>query len=1273
MRHQAVGVQAAPITRAALAELLARLRRVAAGGVVPEEVFAAQAQRLGLGDVERERLREELVRLGVPVQKTVAHTNIDRPDVKKVARNREENVHPRLAPVAALLGRYADAEGCVTARALEGVVRLAGLNAREAAALRGAATVRAEEGSTQTTVEVVPVAGHDGSGTVEGARAAGQTMAAENSPAAGQPSAAEALPAAVEFPSTKERNTEEWPDGPGDEPMLEPSEAVVPTGTGLAAAVAAARAVMREDRFRRWPEKYLLTAEEEVGLGVLVRGGCASGMGEEPDQETLNALPPDNIRICARDCLVLHNQRLVRSMIPRYLDQGLDYGDLFQHGVLGLMRAARKFNPAKGFKFSTYATWWIRQSITRAIADEGALIRIPVHMHEQIRKVANAERSLAAQGRPATVADVAVLCDLSLQKVEEARRLSRRTDSLDRVIGDGTTLGDFVGRTRPLASVEDGVLNALLAEDAMAVVNTFTGRDHRVLVRRLGLDGDEPSTLEELGREFGVTRERIRQLEVKLRPELQERLRKARLLGLRAVAPHEKPESTGNGNASAAARAVLAARRARTGRDQPGAGEDQNAGVAASTFAARPPATPPRGEAETVVPAENGSVAEAVREGAVPAVPQQTMPTLEVTAVPDTEAVAASHESAGDFGATADVPDWDRACRLAKAPSGQAWLAEYALAAVGHQGLIVFLGQPEADAVVRIAREREPADLLVLTALEMLRHVFDSVAQAGLGPEDFFDRPVEALCGVTPRSYLASKPLVHGNSRLAVRDALREFVAAERPRPGPVQEREHGEAAMKLDAHPEVGAAVREVPPAGAEEEQPIKVGELPSGETTTGATVGTPQYTADWDRALELTQPPFGGGVAWLADYALLAVGHLELSVLLGSPATGAVVRAARQGAMLNRHVVRALEVLDVVFNAVKELGLRPEHFFERPSEALVGVTPKAYLAARPLVGSESRLAVRDALREFVDVQTARKESVPEVDDVSAPEDPPVDAGEQLAPSSVEAGQPPVHAAAGSAAQTQPAHPPVDVDQLLSEAQAQHESEVARLVREHERRLTEERRVADECLAAAQADTERQLDAQEQELLNRVDRALELREKQLLRRADERVARLEYEHREAILAATRRAEQAEEAASTDADERASRFRARAEAAEQRLRRYREEGEERIAGLEARLRQAESQLIARDRAVYETGQRAAAGVAEAQQRAEAAEQRAAALVTAAKLAEARAADAEKRAAARLAQTEHDAWVRITELQAQLAELQSAAAGRATLRDRWRRP
>ncbi|AXE81552.1 hypothetical protein C5746_36590 [Streptomyces atratus] len=216
----------------------------------------------------------------------------------------------------------------------------------------------------------------------------------------------------------------------------------------LTDAVAAALTVLANDRFRRRPDMHLLSAEAEVGLAVLVRGG-PDRMAEEPDDETLSGLPSDDLRIRARDCLVLHNQRLVHKMVPRYLEQGLDYDDLFQHGALGLMRAARKFDPAKGFKFSTYATWWVRQSISRGIADEGAVIRIPVHMHEQVRKVALAERTLAMQGRPAGVADVAVYCDMTMQKVEEARKLSRRTDSLDRVIGDGVTLGDFIEWTNP--------------------------------------------------------------------------------------------------------------------------------------------------------------------------------------------------------------------------------------------------------------------------------------------------------------------------------------------------------------------------------------------------------------------------------------------------------------------------------------------------------------------------------------------------------------------------------------------------------------------------------------------------------------------------------------------------------------------------------------------------------------------------------------------------------------------------------------------------------
>jgi RNA polymerase primary sigma factor len=137
-------------------------------------------------------------------------------------------------------------------------------------------------------------------------------------------------------------------------------------------------AVLREDRFRRHPGNNLLTAEAEVGLAVLLRGGT-DRVGQEPEGEELGGLPPDDIGVRAWDCLVLHNQRLVHSLIRSCLDQGLEYEDLVQHGVLGLMRAARKFDPAKGYKFSTYATWWVRRSVSRAIADEGALIRVPVN------------------------------------------------------------------------------------------------------------------------------------------------------------------------------------------------------------------------------------------------------------------------------------------------------------------------------------------------------------------------------------------------------------------------------------------------------------------------------------------------------------------------------------------------------------------------------------------------------------------------------------------------------------------------------------------------------------------------------------------------------------------------------------------------------------------------------------------------------------------------------------------------------------------------------
>ncbi|WP_433496730.1 sigma-70 family RNA polymerase sigma factor [Sphaerimonospora sp. CA-214678] len=212
------------------------------------------------------------------------------------------------------------------------------------------------------------------------------------------------------------------------------------------------------------------------------------------------------------------------SIILGYLGQGLEEEDLLQHGILGLIHAARKFDPLKGNKFSTYATWWIRQSITRAIADEGAAIRIPVHMHERIRKVAAAESALRQAGKPATAVDVALATGLDVRAVDEVRVLSKVTDSLDRIVGDGANLGDFLSLPDPTPGPEER-LQEMLSEQAVEEwLAPLPDKEADILRRHLGLNGDEPQTLEQIGRHYGVTRERIRQLEVRALAQIRERL-----------------------------------------------------------------------------------------------------------------------------------------------------------------------------------------------------------------------------------------------------------------------------------------------------------------------------------------------------------------------------------------------------------------------------------------------------------------------------------------------------------------------------------------------------------------------------------------------------------------------------------------------------------------------------------------------------------------------------------------------------------------------------
>ncbi|MET9981032.1 sigma-70 family RNA polymerase sigma factor [Streptomyces rochei] len=1032
----------------------------------------------------------------------------------------------------------------------------------------------------------------------------------------------------------------------------------------LADAVAAAHAVLERDRRERRPGSRLLDAQTEVGLAVLLRGG-PERIGVEPSEDELKALAPEDLRVRARDCLVVHNQRLVHSLVRAHLEQGLDYDDLVQHGCLGLLRAARKFDASKGFKFSTYATWWIRQSITRAIADEGALIRIPVHMHEQVRKVARAERTLSGQGRPATAADVAVACDLTVQKVEEIRKVSRRTDSLDRVIGDGATLADFVGRAHTLPSVEQQVLQAQYTQDVLNVVDTFTEREARILVRRLGLDGDDTLTLDELGREFGVSRERIRQIERKTRPLFLERLRKAGLVGVDAVCEESERAAEQAAEAERTARFARATRAARSAR----------ARLAFRRLRAERLVRIAREQAR--------AAAEPVRAVRVEQPGEHRGVRNEETEPENT--VVAADEGLPDQGVAAD---WEEACRLAQAPVDQVgWLAEYVRTAVGDAGLVSLLGQPGADLVARNLRDGVPLSRPVLTALELLRRVLDAVAAAGRRPEDFFERAAESLRGVAPRSYVEGSPLVNGEARLAVRDALREFLAA--------APREESETALGVS---EQAAGEKEAGEREQSTEEPQKSEQtVPEPEPepepepamsrvavrTAERPAPAPQTTADWEKARALTQPPLGGGVAWLAEYALLALGHPQLSVLLGPSAIDGVVRAARERGTLDRPVVEALELLKEICDTVKHRTMRPERFFERPADALSGATPRAYLAAKPLVRAESRLAVREALREFVVARPVR------------PDPAPADGGTGTGMSGSPAAGPRDPRPASSDAVGTPAEqPPVDVEALLAEAGARHQDDIARLVREHEDRLDQERRDAERRVTAVQAEAERRLDALEDELLHRADRSRDRHAQHVRRQAEERLAHLRAQHQEAYEAVLRRAQRAEEAArqAVDTDRRADEL-------EQRLRDYRDGAEARITALEARLRQAQeaaaglevrlrtAEEIAAERERAATSARdeyrrgAQVRIAEVEARLREAEEALAQRELFVEAARRSAEETEQRARQRIAQSEHDAWLRITDLQTQLsnaqAELaavhaQEAARNRSTLRDRWRR-
>jgi RNA polymerase sigma factor (sigma-70 family) len=298
-----------------------------------------------------------------------------------------------------------------------------------------------------------------------------------------------------------------------------PSEAVERPATDLDEVAASADLVrVYLNEIGKVP---LLTAADEVDLAKRIEAGLyAEHLAATTPKLTaarkreLRALKVDGER--AKDHLLRANLRLVVSLAKRYTGHGMPFLDLIQEGNLGLIRAVEKFDYTKGFKFSTYATWWIRQAISRAMADQARTIRLPVHLVEQVNKMQRMRREMSqTMGREVTHAELAVELDITEERVRELIDLSRDLVSLDQTVGteDDASLGDFIADDRATFAAETSVEDQLMRTQLHGVLDTLEAREAAVVRMRYGLDGGQPRTLDEIGREFKLSRERIRQIE----------------------------------------------------------------------------------------------------------------------------------------------------------------------------------------------------------------------------------------------------------------------------------------------------------------------------------------------------------------------------------------------------------------------------------------------------------------------------------------------------------------------------------------------------------------------------------------------------------------------------------------------------------------------------------------------------------------------------------------------------------------------------------------